>query len=71
MPTHKCPIPHCDCLISQHMLMCRLHWQLVPQDLRRRVYSGWNEGRVRTGYLQARREAIRSVNFKLGGRDEA
>lgn len=51
----KCPVRFCECGISGHRLMCPLHWQLVPQDLR-----------VRVALSRSRVEAVRSVNAVLG-----
>lgn len=38
---HKCAVPHCDCQIPRHLLMCMEHWRLVPAPLRREVTAAW------------------------------
>ena len=39
-----CPVPGCPRQISKARLMCRRHWNLVPKELRDRVWATWQSG---------------------------
>ncbi len=39
-----CPVPGCSRQISKARLMCRRHWNLVPKELRDRVWATWQSG---------------------------
>jgi hypothetical protein len=41
---HRCPIPRCGCRIDPSRLMCRLHWYLVPKEVRDQVWATWRSG---------------------------
>ena len=41
---NRCPIPRCGSQIDLSRLMCRLHWYLVPKELRDQVWATWRSG---------------------------
>ena len=42
--THTCHVPTCDEPVPPRMLMCRRHWFLVPDNLRRAVWQHYRPG---------------------------
>lgn len=34
--------PHCPATIDRHLLMCAMHWHMVPAELRGLVYDRWD-----------------------------
>ena len=40
----RCPIPRCGYQIDPSRLMCRLHWYLVPKEVRDQVWASWRSG---------------------------
>jgi hypothetical protein len=40
----RCPIPRCQDQIDPSRLMCRVHWYMIPKDLRDRVWFTWRSG---------------------------
>ena len=38
-PTKRCPVRGCKAKHPRRLLMCRHHWLLVPQYLRRQVWA--------------------------------
>lgn len=52
----QCYAAGCSGMVPTHRLMCATHWQLVPADLRRRVwetYNAWMAGADVRAYLIA------------------
>lgn len=67
--SHPCPIPGCSFShLPIGLLMCPLHWRLVPRQLQSRLYHAWNRGRPRADYLVVRQDAINRVIDALGGK---
>jgi hypothetical protein len=44
-PASRCPVSRCGNQIDPSRLMCRVHWYLVPKQLRDRVWATWRSGR--------------------------
>jgi hypothetical protein len=65
--THPCPTRRCPREVPDHLLMCGIHWRLVPRPLQRAVYAAYQDGRgVGTApLLQAQKAAIQAVNDRL------
>lgn len=65
--THRCPAWHCPRDVPDHLLMCRLHWRLVPAALQRAVNAAYHHGAGRgsAALLAAQTAAIRAVNRQL------
>jgi len=61
---HECPVGGCPKQVASHLLMCRPHWRKVPRDIQQRVYTGWREGIESDLYVEARGEAIASVELE-------
>jgi hypothetical protein len=70
--THECPAAGCTREVRQEMLMCRIHWYMVPPPLRAAVWNAWQDGAGAGAgspqHTAAIRAAIRSVNEKLAAR---
>jgi len=47
--------------LPHHILMCRIHWGMVPLHLRRQVVRHWNGGEFTDLYLTVREAAIAFV----------
>jgi hypothetical protein len=68
--THCCPVRRCTITtLPPHLLMCGLHWRMVPPALRRHVTAAFDGGRgVGTlALFTAQAEAIVAVNDRLTG----
>jgi hypothetical protein len=66
--THQCPIRICPRVLPDRLLMCGLHWRLVPKELQDAVYGAYAGGRglgSMSLYL-AQDAAIRAVHTRLG-----
>lgn len=67
--SHDCFAYGCFCRVPSHMLMCRRHWAMVPQDIKQKV---WAEFRAKgsafgsEGHLQACQEARDAVARQEG-----
>lgn len=66
-PTHPCPARHCPRSVPLHLLMCGIHWRLVPHNIRRAVNRAYDDGRGlgSAALLAAQRSAIRVVNERI------
>lgn len=70
---HRCKARLCEARVDRDKLMCRRHWYMVPQPLRRRINAAWHEvqwwkgadgARYRaavTAWREVVNEAIRAV----------
>ena len=63
---HKCHIPECGTRVPPTMLICRKHWDQVPNNLRAEVYRTYRPGQCSSGrpsveWLKAARYAINAV----------
>jgi hypothetical protein len=45
-PAGRCPLPSCGTPIDPTRLMCRHHWNLIPQQIRDRVWATWHSGQA-------------------------
>jgi hypothetical protein len=65
--THRCPIQRCPRDVPDHLLMCGIHWRLVPHNVRRSVNRAYAGGAgLGTAQLAAAQVlAIRLVNERL------
>lgn len=61
---HTCPIAGCPLQLPPHRLMCRAHWEMIPDDLRDALWAMWKTGSA-LDYIHARDAAIAAVN-RLG-----
>jgi hypothetical protein len=65
-PTHLCPARRCPRQVPMHLLMCGIHWRLVPRPLQRAVNSAYyGPGLGSQALLAAQRAAIDAVNRRL------
>lgn len=55
----------CPAVVPAHMLMCRPHWYMVPQAIRRRVWSGHARGLDSPQYRAAVKAAVSAVLAKV------
>ena len=60
--THRCPARGCPREVQAHLLMCGLHWRMVPRRLQRAVTEAWRCGTDLRALLTAQRDAINAVN---------
>jgi hypothetical protein len=67
--THLCPTTRCPREVPDHLLMCGIHWRLVPRPLQRAVYSAYQgpESIGTPALVQAQRAAIQAVNSQIAG----
>ena len=70
--THLCPARTCPRLVPDHLLMCGIHWRLVPAPTKRAVNTAYDHGEgLGTPALTAAQDAaIRAVNRAIGQTDE-
>ena len=54
-----CPIPLCERPIDPSRLMCRVHWYMVPKEIRDEVWATWQSGRA--AYSSEHRAAVRKA----------
>jgi hypothetical protein len=70
--SHPCHARGCDRQIAPELLFCGPHWRLVPEELQKRVWSGYRAylrwKRSREEYVRAKREAIEAVAAAESGR---
>ena len=66
--THLCPARTCPREVPDHLLMCGIHWRLVPPPAARAVYAAYDHGAgIGTPELiAAQAAAIRIVNRAIG-----
>jgi hypothetical protein len=65
-PTHPCPTRRCPREVPNHLLMCGIHWRLVPRPLQRAVNAAYYGAGVGSpALLQAQRAAIAAVNRQV------
>ena len=69
--THPCPIGRCPRDVPDHLLMCGIHWRLVPGVNQRAVNAAYDHGRgLGTAALRAAQiTAIKAVNRRLEATD--
>jgi hypothetical protein len=64
--THPCPISGCRFkTLPFGRTMCRVHWSLVPPELKREAWDLWRTQPISEAYLQARKRAIAAVEARL------
>lgn len=70
--THACPARRCPRDVPDHLLMCGIHWRLVPAPMQRAVNTAYARGAgLGTDALySAQMTAIRAVNNRIGETDE-
>jgi hypothetical protein len=42
--THTCHIPDCNVGVKPELLMCLVHWKMVPKALQREVWRHYRRG---------------------------
>jgi hypothetical protein len=64
---HQCPARRCPRTVPDHLLMCPLHWRLVPKPVQRAVNAAYDHRRgLGTPALRAAQlAAIRAVDIRL------
>jgi hypothetical protein len=69
--THLCPARRCPRMVPDHLLMCGIHWRLVPGPLGRAVYTAYagGDGIGSPELTAAQAAAIRAVNRAIGETD--
>jgi len=62
--THRCPARRCPRRVQPDLLMCGIHWRMVPKPLQRAVWAAWRhgEGQGTIELIHAQDAAIRAVN---------
>ena len=68
--SHYCHVPGCSRVVDPKFLMCHRHWELVPLNLKNRIYQHYRTGQEidknpTDEYLQVAELAINSVLEKL------
>lgn len=68
--THTCHIPNCSKPVKPELLMCLVHWRMVPEALKRDVWKCYRRGQCddkkpSIEYMAAARAAIDAVQTKL------
>lgn len=63
---HRCHARNCEAPVPPKMLMCRKHWWMVPEPLRREVWRLYRPGqevdkRPTREYLEAANAAVNAV----------
>jgi hypothetical protein len=55
-----CPVEGCQARIARQLLVCRVHWRLVPPDLKREVWRAYQngEGILHDAYRRAAAAAV-------------
>lgn len=68
--THLCPARRCPRTVPDHLLMCGIHWRLVPPLFQHAVWTAYDHGRgLGTDQLLiAQADAIAACNARLGYR---
>ena len=70
--THACPARFCPRDVPLHLLMCGIHWRMVPAPMQRAVNAAYSPGGVKGAGLgsaalrSAQMTAIRAVNTAIG-----
>ncbi len=70
--THLCPARRCPRQVPDHLLMCGIHWRLVPPPIQRAVNAAYRgpESIGSPGLVAAQRAAIEAVNRRLEPTEE-
>jgi predicted DNA-binding protein (MmcQ/YjbR family) len=68
---HHCHAEKCKTVVKPSMFMCRKHWYMIPENLRKRVWNTYVPGQEITKtptleYLEVTRECIELVAKKEG-----
>lgn len=71
---HCCHVPGCDVTVPPRLLMCRMHWRMVPADRQKAVWRHFNPRQCADGprdrpteaWFNAADAAIESVLNALG-----
>lgn len=71
--THLCPARKCPREVPDHLLMCGIHWRMVPAPLGRAVYAAYDHGAgLGSAELTAAQDAaIRAANRAIGDTPDA
>lgn len=69
--SHVCHADGCNKPIPPAMLMCFLHWKMVPKDLQRKIWATYKPGQeIRKdptpAYMDAYRAAVEAVAVREG-----
>jgi hypothetical protein len=66
--THACPATRCPREVPDHLLMCGIHWRMVPPPYARAVNVAYARGAGlgTVALVRAQRAAIRVVNTRIG-----
>jgi hypothetical protein len=69
--THLCPARRCPRMVPDHLLMCGIHWRLVPAPIARAVNAAYRgpESVGTPALIAAQSAAIRHVNRAIGETD--
>lgn len=68
---HDCHAIECERQIAPSMLMCRVHWRMVPANLQREVWRTYRKGqeidkKPSEAYMRAQMAAINHVAMLEG-----
>jgi hypothetical protein len=71
--THLCPARLCPREVPDHLLMCGIHWRLVPPPMQRAVNTAYDRGAGlgSDALYSAQMTAIRAVNNAIGATADA
>ena len=62
---HTCPIPGCQSMVPNSMLLCKPHWVMVPKPIQDLVYHHYRKNRGGPSHLSAMKKAIGAVTDRL------
>ncbi len=69
--SHVCHAASCTIDIPPRLLMCRVHWALVPQDVQRAVWREYREGQEQDKRPSAAYLAVQQLAVMLVAQREA
>jgi hypothetical protein len=71
--THACPARLCPRDVPDHLLMCGIHWHMVPPPMQRAVNAAYDhgDGLGSAALRSAQMTAIRAVNNAIGDTADA
>lgn len=66
MSDRTCIAKGCDKQVPSTVVMCRMHWVMIPGDIQTRIYEQFKNDPKGMLYIQALRDAVVAVSDKEG-----